>query len=120
MESIDGREVLIHLGVDTVKLKGEGFETFVEENQTVKVGDKLVKMDVEFIEKNAKLLLQALSVFRKEWGKYSDSLDKIGGFIDKLSNEYRELMVTRTKKLDKSINELELLNENNEIYLEEK
>ncbi len=54
MESIDGREVLIHLGVDTVKLKGEGFETFVEENQTVKVGDKLVKMDVEFIEKNAK------------------------------------------------------------------
>ena len=54
IESVDGREVLIHLGVDTVNLKGEGFETFVEENQTVKVGDKLVKMDVEFIEKNAK------------------------------------------------------------------
>lgn len=54
IESVDGREVLIHLGVDTVKLKGEGFETFVEENQTVKVGDKLVKMDVDFIEKNAK------------------------------------------------------------------
>ena len=54
INSIDGREVLIHLGVDTVNLKGEGFETFVEENQKVKVGDKLVKMDVEFIEKNAK------------------------------------------------------------------
>lgn len=54
IESVDKREVLIHLGVDTVKLKGEGFETFVEENQTVKVGDKLVKMDVDFIEKNAK------------------------------------------------------------------
>lgn len=54
INSIDGREVLIHLGVDTVKLKGEGFESFVEENQDVKVGDKLVKMDVEFIEKNAK------------------------------------------------------------------
>ena len=40
--------------MDTVSLKGEGFETFVEENQKVKVGDKLVKMDVEFIEKNAK------------------------------------------------------------------
>ena len=34
---MDGREVLIHLGVDTVSLKGEGFETFVEENQKVKV-----------------------------------------------------------------------------------
>ena len=54
ISSVDGRDVLIHLGVDTVNLKGEGFETFVEENQNVKVGDKLVKMDVEFIEKNAK------------------------------------------------------------------
>ena len=54
ISSVDGRDVLIHLGVDTVNLKGEGFETFVEENQKVRVGDKLVKMDVEFIEKNAK------------------------------------------------------------------
>ena len=54
INSVDGREVLVHLGVDTVNLKGEGFETFVEENQKVKVGDKLVKMDVDFIEKNAK------------------------------------------------------------------
>ena len=54
INSVDRREVLIHIGVDTVSLKGEGFETFVQENQEVKVGDKLVKMDVEFIEKNAK------------------------------------------------------------------
>lgn len=54
INSIDGREILIHLGVDTVKLKGEGFEAFVNENDDVKVGDKLVKMDVEFIEENAK------------------------------------------------------------------
>ena len=54
IESVDKREILIHLGVDTVKLRGEGFEVFVEENQNVKCGDKLVKMDVEFIEKNAK------------------------------------------------------------------
>lgn len=54
ISSVDGRDVLIHLGVDTVNLKGEGFEIFVQENQKVKVGDKLVKMDVEFIEKNAK------------------------------------------------------------------
>ncbi len=54
INSVDGREILIHLGVDTVKLKGEGFEAFVKENQDVKAGDKLVKMDVDFIEKNAK------------------------------------------------------------------
>ena len=86
MESIDGREVLIHLGVDTVKLKGEGFETFVEENQTVKVGDKLVKMDVEFIEKNAKSsmpivvftnLSEEESVKLVEGNANSGELDKI-------------------------------------------
>lgn len=46
----DGKEVLLHLGVDTVNLKGQGFEVFVNEGQEVKIGDKLVKMDVEFIE----------------------------------------------------------------------
>lgn len=54
IESDHGREILIHLGVDTVNLKGEGFECFVSEGQKVKVGDKLVKMDVPFIEQNAK------------------------------------------------------------------
>ena len=47
-------EVLLHLGVDTVNLKGEGFETFVEIGQEVKIGDKLIKMDLPFIEENAK------------------------------------------------------------------
>lgn len=54
INSVDGREILIHLGVDTVKLKGEGFEVFVKENEDIKVGDKLAKMDVDFIEANAK------------------------------------------------------------------
>ncbi len=52
--SSHNREILIHLGVDTVNLKGEGFECFVSEGQEVKVGDKLVKMDVDFINENAK------------------------------------------------------------------
>ncbi|RDY26454.1 PTS glucose transporter subunit IIA [Romboutsia weinsteinii] len=52
--SNDGREILIHLGVDTVNLDGKGFEVFVQVGQEVKVGDKLVDMDVNFVEKNAK------------------------------------------------------------------
>lgn len=53
LKSKEGLEVLVHLGIDTVNLKGEGFEVLVKENQTVKAGDKLVKMDVNFIKKNA-------------------------------------------------------------------
>ncbi|GAA0861845.1 PTS glucose transporter subunit IIA [Paraclostridium tenue] len=54
IESKEGKEVLIHLGIDTVNLKGEGFEVFVNVGDEVKAGDKLVKMDLPFIESNAK------------------------------------------------------------------
>lgn len=39
-------EVLIHLGIDTVELKGEPFKLFVEQGDSVKAGDKLAEMDI--------------------------------------------------------------------------
>ncbi|MEK4666163.1 glucose-specific PTS transporter subunit IIBC [Niallia sp. FSL R7-0271] len=48
-----GREILIHFGIDTVKLKGEGFETLVGENDEVKKGQPLLKVDLDFIKENA-------------------------------------------------------------------
>ncbi|CCI84719.1 PTS enzyme II, ABC component [Lactobacillus pasteurii DSM 23907 = CRBIP 24.76] len=41
----EGLEILIHLGLDTVELKGEPFETLVQVGQTVKHGTQLVNMD---------------------------------------------------------------------------
>ncbi|WP_442597705.1 glucose-specific PTS transporter subunit IIBC [Neobacillus sp. D3-1R] len=51
--SDDGREILIHVGIDTVKLKGEGFETLVSENDRVEAGQPLLKVDLEYIKANA-------------------------------------------------------------------
>ncbi|SCH87554.1 PTS sugar transporter subunit IIA [Romboutsia sp. Marseille-P6047] len=49
----DGVEILIHIGLDTVNLKGEGFETFCKVGDKVKVGDTLVKVDRKLLkEKN--------------------------------------------------------------------
>ncbi|MED3965479.1 glucose-specific PTS transporter subunit IIBC [Niallia taxi] len=48
-----GREILIHFGIDTVKLKGEGFETLVGENDVVKKGQPLLKVDLDYIKENA-------------------------------------------------------------------
>lgn len=45
----EGREYLIHMGLDTVELKGEGFKKFINENQKVKQGDKLMEMDLNLI-----------------------------------------------------------------------
>lgn len=45
----DGAEVLIHIGIDTVQLEGEGFQSFVKAGDDVKVGDKLISFDNEAI-----------------------------------------------------------------------
>lgn len=47
-----GVEILIHLGIETVNLEGNGFDVFINVGDEVKAGDKLVKMDLEYIEKN--------------------------------------------------------------------
>ena len=52
--SADGVEYLIHIGVDTVKLNGEGFEAFVKDGDRVKKGDKLIGFDIEYIREHAK------------------------------------------------------------------
>ena len=49
----DGMEYLLHVGVDTVKLDGKGFETFVTDGQKVKKGQKLMEFDLEYIKANA-------------------------------------------------------------------
>ena len=49
--SDNGMELLIHIGVDTVQLEGEHFETFITEGQKIKTGDKLASFDVKGIEK---------------------------------------------------------------------
>lgn len=46
---VNGIEVLIHVGVDTVDMNGDGFENAVKLGQTVKKGDLLLTMDLEKI-----------------------------------------------------------------------
>lgn len=44
-----GMELLVHCGVDTVDMKGQGFTMLVKEGQSVKTGDPLLTMDLEVI-----------------------------------------------------------------------
>lgn len=48
-ESEDGVEVLIHMGIDTVNLNGEGFTLSVKEGDTVQQGQKIAEMDLDLI-----------------------------------------------------------------------
>ncbi|MCP1184516.1 beta-glucoside-specific PTS transporter subunit IIABC [Paenibacillus sp. 1781tsa1] len=51
LRSVEGIELLIHIGIDTVKLKGQHFNVVVQEGDTVKHGQLMIEFDMEAIEK---------------------------------------------------------------------
>ncbi len=53
LKTADGMEYLLHIGVDTVKLDGTGFEVFVQDGQKVSKGQLLMKFDMDYIRANA-------------------------------------------------------------------
>lgn len=53
IETIDGIALLLHVGIDTVNLKGEGFEVFVKEGAIVRKGDLLMRVDLNYIRQHA-------------------------------------------------------------------
>ncbi len=78
IKTIEGIEIMIHVGVDTVKLNGEGFITFVNEGDKVKVGDKLLQINKLILESKAKSLISPIIITNIERIK---ELNKIVGAV---------------------------------------
>ncbi|MHB1829205.1 MAG: phosphoenolpyruvate--protein phosphotransferase [Steroidobacteraceae bacterium] len=57
-----GLEVLMHLGIDTVGLGGEGFEALVALGQPVRTGDALIRFDLDLLARRARSLLTPILV----------------------------------------------------------
>ena len=53
LKASDGTEFMLHIGVDTVKLEGKGFEALVKEGDQVKKGDKIMQFDLDYIREHA-------------------------------------------------------------------
>ncbi|MDF7638029.1 beta-glucoside-specific PTS transporter subunit IIABC [Lactobacillus sp. ESL0791] len=49
LRSVNGAEIMIHIGMDTVELDGKGFKTLVKKDQTVKAGEPLIEFDLDAI-----------------------------------------------------------------------
>lgn len=58
----DGTEVLIHVGLETVTLDGEGFSVKVSEGETVSVGQPLIHFDLEYVRTHAKSLITPIVI----------------------------------------------------------
>lgn len=48
-----GLDIIVHVGIDTVKLGGKGFEVYVKVGDTVKKGDNIIKLDLKYLNQNA-------------------------------------------------------------------
>lgn len=64
----NGAEILIHAGIDTVKMEGESFEAYVEAGQRVKKGDKLITFDADLVVKKG-YKAQTMLVVAEDNGK---------------------------------------------------
>ena len=53
IESNAGREILIHVGLDTVHLEGKGFEAFVSQGDQVEKGQPLLQVDLDYVKEHA-------------------------------------------------------------------
>ena len=49
----DGVSLIIHVGIDTVKLQGKGFEILKQQGEKVKKGEPIMKIDIDYLKKNA-------------------------------------------------------------------
>ncbi|OCA90831.1 PTS glucose transporter subunit IIA [Bacillus sp. FJAT-27225] len=62
IKAANGAEILIHIGLETVSMKGEGFTAHVHEGDKVKKGDKLVSFDMSLVTERAKSTVTPLII----------------------------------------------------------
>ncbi|WP_160623544.1 N-acetylglucosamine-specific PTS transporter subunit IIBC [Mixta intestinalis] len=62
LESTDGVEIVVHMGLDTVALEGKGFKRLVEEGATVAAGEPVLEMDLDFLNANARSMISPVVV----------------------------------------------------------
>ncbi|MDY7229094.1 phosphoenolpyruvate--protein phosphotransferase [Hyalangium rubrum] len=66
LRAVTGAEILLHIGIDTVSLRGEGFTVRVQEGQRVRAGDPLISFDMDLLARKARSLLTAMVVVNGE------------------------------------------------------
>ena len=69
LRTLEGAEILLHVGIDTVGLGGEGFELHTRQGQKVRAGDRLLSFDIDLLARRAKSLLTPVIVL--EGGRFT-------------------------------------------------
>lgn len=88
----NGAEILIHIGLETVGMKGEGFTTFISEGDKVKRGDKLVDFDLALVSEKAKSTITPIIITN------GDEVETINKKPNAASNAGESLIMEVTMK----------------------
>ncbi len=78
METASGIELFVHFGIDTVELKGEGFKRIATEGQTIKAGEPVIEVDLDFMRENAASVITPVVISNMD---EVASLDKASGTV---------------------------------------
>jgi len=62
LTSPHGAQILLHIGIDTVDLKGQGFTTKVQEGDQVRAGDVLIEFDLDYVATHARSLVSVIAI----------------------------------------------------------
>lgn len=84
----EGLEILVHIGIDTVDLKGEGYKRLVEVGSKVKRGEGIIEVDFEFIKKAGKDIITPVVI---------TNIDKVES-ITKNFNDKEKILSVKIKK----------------------
>ncbi len=55
-------EVMVHIGLDTVTLEGKGFERLVNEGDSVKAGDEIIRVDLAYLQEHARNIVTPIII----------------------------------------------------------
>ncbi|MCT4604555.1 MAG: PTS glucose transporter subunit IIA [Marinisporobacter sp.] len=84
----EGLEILVHIGIDTVNLKGEGFKRLVEVGTNVKKGTEIIEVDLDYINQSGKDSITPIVI---------TNMDQVER-IDKNLNNREEILKIEIKK----------------------
>ena len=85
IRTLSGLELLIHIGLETVGLNGEGFEAHIKEGDKVKAGDPLITCDLALIEEKAASTVTPIVIMNGDLVEHLDKEPK--GSVEKQTSK---------------------------------
>ncbi len=84
LKTYSGVDLLIHIGIDTVKLKGKGFKIHCQKDDNVQTGDLLIEVDLDLLKSQGYNTTIPIIVCNSE--EYSDIILKNFGYVNALTS----------------------------------